>query len=720
MIPIIAQLIFAEFVLLYISNIDIPRNKNFIIYKPENKILFLVVNSIICFLLLLFIFYAKQYLLSFFTRIIFLFAALSMVYICIYFLQFAEILNRFGSTLFKLFSFATGYFLFFMHVKDIQFSDTKGFIISAASLFPAYSSHFNITWFSLSILLFVYILPFISALIMIITFAVRKQYGALKQAYINTATLFIPWAGVIYIVTVSNRFYPGASVIMFLFFVSLTALIIKRSSHSDLNTFNHTFFFLNIGQYAVPTILLVLLYKYTHTLYFKSPAAFLCIFGILTLLLLIGTNRAGEHIIAKRRIANKMFCDSFEKMLKTISYEDKKDKITAGFFAIIQQNLHASSMTVLVPNGNNTYCFLYDSKAPGITEVSPVFLKETTEEAILKTRSIVIISSDLEGTDTFGASRIDIAQLFNQIHAKACIVISSRKHIFSLIFLGNKLDKTKYNKYDISAVTKLYSYFFVFSYYLRNIAPKKSVEAITNDKITANQIISAITRDNAPVAYSLYDVGYFSKPASVSSGDFIDIIRLNEDHHLFVIGNMSGKGLSVNISTLLLKSTIRSYLSVTHDFKKLVIKINSYIRNTLPKGTVFYGMFALMEFSTNTFYYINCGIPSITIFSKNINKIIDIQGSPHILGFKNDISGYLSVKSLRLNKGDILITYTKGIIDAPTTVSSFNKKYHIQELLLADRDYPADRIAQFIYNDFSKTESIEKDVSILIIKKNEK
>ncbi len=172
---------------------------------------------------------------------------------------------------------------------------------------------------------------------------------------------------------------------------------------------------------------------------------------------------------------------------------------------------------------------------------------------------------------------------------------------FSLIFPGSKIDKTKYNKYDVSAVTKLYSYFFIFSYYLRNIAPKKSIEAIADDKITADQIVSAATRDNETVTYSSYDVGYFSKPASVSTGDFIDIIGLNEGHHLFIIGNMSGKGLSVNIVTLLLKSTIRSYLSVTHNFKTLVMKINSYIRDNLPKGTVFYGMFALMDFQQTHF-----------------------------------------------------------------------------------------------------------------------
>ena len=53
-------------------------------------------------------------------------------------------------------------------------------------------------------------------------------------------------------------------------------------------------------------------------------------------------------------------------------------------------------------------------------------------------------------------------------------------------------------------------------------------------------------------------------------GDFIDFIRLSADRYIFVMGDVSGKGLNASMSMVILKSVIRTYLQETGDFKELV------------------------------------------------------------------------------------------------------------------------------------------------------
>ena len=62
-------------------------------------------------------------------------------------------------------------------------------------------------------------------------------------------------------------------------------------------------------------------------------------------------------------------------------------------------------------------------------------------------------------------------------------------------------------------------------------------------------------------------------------GDFIDFIQLGPDKSLFVMGDVSGKGLNASMSMVILKSVLRTFLSETGDFKQLVVKVNSFIRN---------------------------------------------------------------------------------------------------------------------------------------------
>lgn len=64
------------------------------------------------------------------------------------------------------------------------------------------------------------------------------------------------------------------------------------------------------------------------------------------------------------------------------------------------------------------------------------------------------------------------------------------------------------------------------------------------------------------VAFSAHQLG----------GDFTDFIRLSEDRYLFLIGDVSGKGLSASMSMVILKSVMHTYLSETPDFKELVVK----------------------------------------------------------------------------------------------------------------------------------------------------
>lgn len=169
---------------------------------------------------------------------------------------------------------------------------------------------------------------------------------------------------------------------------------------------------------------------------------------------------------------------------------------------------------------------------------------------------------------------------------------------------------------------------------------------------------------------------------------------------------------------VILKSIIRTFLSETTDFKLLVAKVNTFIRENLPKGTFFAGTFGILDFNTDTMYYINCGIPALLVYTRAYNNVIEVQGEGHILGFVKDVAPYIKVKKVKLSEGDIVMIVTDGIIDTKSLRGDIFGKTRTQTALMENSGYSAEKMAKFTYDalvEFTSKE-LENDITILVMK----
>jgi serine phosphatase RsbU (regulator of sigma subunit) len=169
---------------------------------------------------------------------------------------------------------------------------------------------------------------------------------------------------------------------------------------------------------------------------------------------------------------------------------------------------------------------------------------------------------------------------------------------------------------------------------------------------------------------------------------------------------------------VIVKSIIRTFLAETKDFKLLVEKVNSFIRFNLPKGTFFEGVFGLLDFTNNTLYYINCGVPALFLYTRAYNNVIEIQGDGRVLGFAKNIGPLLKVKKVTLSPGDIVMACTDGLIDAQSLRGERFGKDRIQKTITENSMYPATKMAQFTYDTLVKfmSKELDDDVSILVLK----
>ncbi|MBR1638431.1 MAG: serine/threonine-protein phosphatase [Treponema sp.] len=406
---------------------------------------------------------------------------------------------------------------------------------------------------------------------------------------------------------------------------------------------------------------------------------------------------------------------ALEKDLASVDYKGAEmDAIIAKMFEILKRNVKTSSMGVYILSGANELSTAYSSNNVDVK----ISLNNPIFDVLLNINKSIVVSSEIEKEHDLAVIKDNLEAFFKLTKSDCFFILNEGHNIFGIITLGVKASGDHYKEYDLNVFVKLYSYFFVFGYYMRNISNKGVIGIVNREIRMASQIITSIQENLDHVKNEKVDIGYLMVPAHSIGGEFIDMIRLTATRHLFVVGDLSGKGIAASMNMVILKSIIRAYLSEVHDFKQLVVKLNTFVRDSLPKGTIFAGLFALIDFESDTMYYINCGIPALMAYTQVYNNVIEIQGSGHVLGFVKDISPYISVKTSKLQRGDIILACTDGLVQSHSLRGEQFGKERIQQSILDNSTYPAQRMTQFIFDGLVKfmSKEMEDDVSILVLK----
>ncbi len=606
----------------------------------------------------------------------------------------------------------------FFQFTTIDVSFEHGIVIASEYLIPAPArDFFPLTWTSLFTNLYRYILP-IAGLLFLAVLQEDKNATQLEkyQTSVMAEGVLLMWAInlAIKFVSVSAPAFSLLYIFSYLFmYVVFYMAITKISVPSGKAMF--VTLFKTLVSYIIPAAAVGFLSMILQPANGELNPTFIAEFILYSAAAVLFSLWISSVLSSSSKLYTADYEEALEKELARIDYrEAEMDQITAKMFEIMRRNVEASSMTVYILSGQNELDVAYSSNKMDIK----IPLNNPMFDTLLNIGKSIVIQTQIEKEHDVSTIQKELDEFFKLTKSDAFFILNEGHNIFGIITLGKKASGDHYKEYDYNVFVKLYSYFFVFGYYMRNISNKDVLSVVNREIKMSSQIITSIQENIDHVKTPKVDIGYMMVPAHNIGGEFIDMIRLTESRHLFVVGDLSGKGIAASMNMVILKSIIRSYLAEVHDFKQLVVKLNTFVRDSLPKGTIFAGLFALIDFNTDTMYYINCGVPALMMYTQVYNNVIEIQGSGHILGFVKDISPYISVKTTKLNHGDIIMACTDGLIQSHSLRGEQFGKERVQQALLDNSTYPAQRMAQFTFEGLLKfmSKEMEDDVSILVIK----
>lgn len=213
------------------------------------------------------------------------------------------------------------------------------------------------------------------------------------------------------------------------------------------------------------------------------------------------------------------------------------------------------------------------------------------------------------------------------------------------------------------------------------------------------------------------DIAAFSRPAQIVSGDYFDFLQFKDGAPGFVIGDVSGKGMSAGMLMSSLQTAFHTLVPETDSPVQVLGKINRlYIHNInfTTFVTIFFGK---IDPAARTLTYANAGHNPAFLYRHAQKRGEWLQPTGAAIGLMEEFN--LQSRSVQLERQDILLLYTDGVTEAINPQSQEYGRERLAEAIQQNEDLPADALIRKILeavNSFVEQRTLGDDATLVVFK----
>src|SRR5450755_3523228 len=159
-----------------------------------------------------------------------------------------------------------------------------------------------------------------------------------------------------------------------------------------------------------------------------------------------------------------------------------------------------------------------------------------------------------------------------------------------------------------------------------------------------------------------FDIAACWRPARTVGGDYYDVVRLGKDRVAICIADVAGKGISAALLMANVQAVVRAFARDSESPARVCDRVNSVLCGNIATGKFVTFFYAVLDAGTEELQYCNAGHPPPLLVSGNSFQPLRADGA--VLGVFPAWK-YIDA-TIGLHRGDKLILYTDGIIEAET------------------------------------------------------
>jgi phosphoserine phosphatase RsbU/P len=269
---------------------------------------------------------------------------------------------------------------------------------------------------------------------------------------------------------------------------------------------------------------------------------------------------------------------------------------------------------------------------------------------------------------------------------------------------------------------------YIFSGFIHDISSRKEAEkqirqaqvnlAIAQNEIRIAQQIQATLSPAAPIKSHDFEVTGFCLPADKVGGDYFDYFFRNDTQLDMVIADVSGHSIGPALFMVETRSAIRAQTNLSATPSETLGVLNNFLFDDLNQSDYFITLFYLqIDIYQWQIKYANAGHPPPLLLSYSRQEFTQLDAEGLLLGvWKNVV---FEEKTLLLEKGDLILFYTDGLIEAENTSKEFFGLERVKSILLDNAEQSPQAIIDKLFNSlqqFSQKNAFADDITLMVFK----
>lgn len=345
----------------------------------------------------------------------------------------------------------------------------------------------------------------------------------------------------------------------------------------------------------------------------------------------------------------------------------------------------------------------------GINILESKFPKAFINEAV-RNSSIASISSPLRKEEIL----TEYKDIYN-IGIELIIPMQIHGETKGIIFLGGRSNKEEYSDIDIEFIYSIGSLAII------------SIENAKLFKVTLEkqrmeedlEIARSIQKNLLPMSFPKlqnFEISALNISSKQVGGDYYDVIKLDQGHCLFAVGDVSGKGVPASLLMANLQAILKTISKSGMELNEATGIINDLVtENTMGENfiTFFWG---ILDDLKKSLTYVNAGHnPPLLIRDGKIRKFT--RGGM-ILGVLKTVAPYLC-EEVQLQENDVIILFTDGVTEALNKkMEEFTDDRLESKVLSLSSKTPKEIINEIIASvkDFVEGATQSDDITLMVLK----
>ncbi|REJ78167.1 MAG: GAF domain-containing protein [Acidobacteria bacterium] len=231
----------------------------------------------------------------------------------------------------------------------------------------------------------------------------------------------------------------------------------------------------------------------------------------------------------------------------------------------------------------------------------------------------------------------------------------------------------------------------------------------------AREVQLELLPDNDP-DFPGFDISAYIFPTEEVSGDYYDWVRIFDDQVALIVADAVGKGIPAALLMSFLRAALRAGVQIGYAPQVAFAKVGNLLWDSVEDHQFITAIYGILDSTNRTFVYSNAGHnPPLLIKPNGDYKYVEFGDLP--LGMFRESRYHQHY--IRLEKGDVLVLYTDGIIESEDDSGEQYGNERFARRIIEGADLPARDLIQFVrdgLSEFAQSDFLDDDGTLFVIK----